>query len=930
MTESFNKRVGWLILGVILVTALLLRLNGLFRGLPNYYSFHPDAPKQVAALGNYLQGHYLWYVGSLFYDGYPFGINHLDEIIIRFSLSIRAAFTTLLTPETQDLIQPDKLSLYYWARGLRVAYSMVCLLLLYRLTHRVLDSRKAALAALLLAGITPLAIVVSHAATGDVGVDLFSLFTLLCLSAYTSDSRKIWFLVAGLTTGLAFSCKYQGALTGIAIGLFVLIEFVSSRRFLPALATIALSLTGGFLGVLAGTPAVFINWGRTWKNIRENFEFIQQYNVSPEFSAQPLGTRLFQSLSGNTPTIIHALGWMITLLALLGLVIAILKFRKALQSPERNQSNLKRTVLVLALLTFPFLALLISISGKPVVQPFHFSYLQPALILGTVYALRSLWQMGLRYQILAAILMVAAFCESAHTTQRESFFWGRSDNFHWAYHLAGETFKDPSSSTGTPGIVKTVYLEPGGLAVFRNRPDTASVPNADFWNQIHMAPIPDVPFSMDQDWLFPNGPVFPRNDRYFKIRQDSKTTRHVILYSPPSMLQFGLRAGSFPTRVSLAYGGEKKQITLTPHSQTLIAVTPHHWQYSPGDTTMPGGCFLVPLTIQAEGGNVWVSVLADERETRLFNFYGGLVQERALLKPSDIPTREQSEVLQEMRYLDGEVSADLSPLIPPATGYRFPQEGLALPCGPYLIECTIQCQTPKAEVSLKLDDFHPCRELTPFETTYHLEAGYQVITSRFTKAFAPYEVQLEIKALQGQCHLLSWVIRPDTIQIQDDLENWAKGGNRPAWLSTGKGSPTAPPPWDKAPLLFGDRIRLSRLVVPPTISKREKVLITCEMAFERFGFPHLDDHVFFIHLLDAQGHTVHTFNFPLWQTFALGTLNIPFRFDPPSQLPSGEYDLELGLYNTIIEKRLPITGESLTVKERQKRHHVFGRIVLTD
>ncbi|MEI8139975.1 MAG: hypothetical protein WCI03_08920 [bacterium] len=92
----------------------------------------------------------------------------------------------------------------------------------------------------------------------------------------------------------------------------------------------------------------------------------------------------------------------------------------------------------------------------------------------------------------------------------------------------------------------------------------------------------------------------------------------------------------------------------------------------------------------------------------------------------------------------------------------------------------------------------------------------------------------------------------------------------------------------------------------------------------------LDDIVFFIHLLDAQGHTVHTFNFPLWQTFALGSLNIPFRFQPPDQIPPGAYELQLGMYNARIEKRLAIEGEGLSKKERQKRHHVFSPITLTE
>jgi hypothetical protein len=629
---------------------------------------------------------------------------------------------------------------------------------------------------------------------------------------------------------------------------------------------------------------------------------------------------------------IGALGWSLTLMAFAGLVFAIRAFRASLQAPEKNKGAISQATLILSILAFPFLALLLSIAGKPSVQPFHFSYLQPVLIFGATYALLTLWQKGRNYKVLAALLFVIASTGAARLTWQEAFFWGRGDNLHWARHLMDETFKHslPPPPTATSGIIKQIYLEPGGLAVFRNRAATVTAPHAGFWNQIHIAPVPDVPLSMDLDWLFPNGPVFPRNDRSFKIRQDSTAHRHVVLYAPPSALKFGLRAGSFPVQVTLTYGGTKQQVRLNPHSQRIITLTPEHWRWNRGLPGMPEGAFLVPLEIQALGGNAWTTVLADERETRVFNFFGGMIQERGLLSRSDIPTADQCDALADTRYLEGDAPADLVPADEPTPGFRFPQDGFALASGPYLLECVIQCQTPTAEVTLKLDDFRKCREVTSFEATYHLEAGYQVLTSRFTKAFAPYECQLELKALKGRCHLQSWTIRPDVARIQQELQHWAEGGNRPSWVSQGKGTNAPAPDWDKAPITFGGNIQLLRLAVPAVISKQEKVAITCEMAFDRFGLVHLEDYVFFIHLLNEQGHTVHTFTFPLWQTFSLGPLNIPFRFEPPAQLAPGNFTLELGAQNAVVDKRLEIEGTQLSKQERQKRHYVFGRVTLTE
>jgi hypothetical protein len=80
--------------------ALDLRTAGLFRGLDAGYVVHPDEPKQIQALSNYLAGRYVWYTGSWFYDGYPFGLNHVDEYILRPVLALARRLQTHLSPES--------------------------------------------------------------------------------------------------------------------------------------------------------------------------------------------------------------------------------------------------------------------------------------------------------------------------------------------------------------------------------------------------------------------------------------------------------------------------------------------------------------------------------------------------------------------------------------------------------------------------------------------------------------------------------------------------------------------------------------------------------------------------------------------------------------------------------------------------------------
>ena len=336
------------------------------------------------------------------------------------------------------------------------------------------------------------------------------------------------------------------------------------------------------------------------------------------------------------------------------------------------------------------------------------------------------------------------------------------------------------------------------------------------------------------------------------------------------------------------------------------------------------------LRVAVEGGNAWVTLLMDERETRNFEFFGGGIQEVGQITESDIPTPSQVEALKATRFMDGREARQIVPDDRQPMGYRFPAQGLALPGGAYLLECVVECETATAEVAVKLDDFNTCQELIPFAFTNQLVSGYQVITTRFSKAFAPYEAQLDFKVLSGRCRLERWTLRPDVEKIRQDLVDWTAGGTAPAWMAPVKGARRPGTVWAGAPLMFGDRIRLARLNLPASISKHEPVLIDCEMQLDRPGLEHLLDYMLFVHLLDAQGHTVHTFNFRIWQTLSLGPLKVPFRFEPPAELPAGEYGLEIGAFNLRTLKRLPVVGKGLSSKERRKRCHVFGRIRLTD
>ncbi len=925
---EWDRRRTLVVLLAVGAIALLLRTGGLFRGLDAGYTFHPDETKQITALGNFLDGRYVWYRDSLFYDGYPLGLNHVDEWVLRPVLAVRRFLMGHLQPGSNTDLTPDKLALFYWARSLRVLYGLCGVMLAYVVARRLWPHRGTALAVAALVAVAPLPAVVTHSATGDIGTDLFAAFVLLCLCRYSEGSRRLWLAGAGLAAGLAFACKYNGALAGLAVAAFICLEGWRDRRPIATLRSGFAAASGFLIGVVILTPAFLINRQRTWKDMRANFEFIRNYDVSDAFLAKPAFEKITLCLAKNTSGIIAALGWILTLLALAGLILATLSLWKAWTARPSAGPNRNRPVLFVSLLVFPLAALLLALAGKPEVQPFHFSWLQLPLTLGAVHALWVLWFQPARWgRVVAAGLFLAAAGELGWNAGQDLFFWKRGDNLRWKEAWPSSLLRDGVGSAAGAGVVKSVYLEPSGRAVFRNRASTVVAPHADFWNRMHVAPVPTVPGPVDEDWIFPNGPVFPRDDRLFKVVCDSTALRQVVFYAIPGEVVLGFRSGSWPVAVTVEFGGETGNLVLAPNTQQTLRLTPRRWRHGGGNSKFPQGSFIVPLSVRTQTGAAWVSVMTDEREYHLFQLFGGQISDRSLLQPSDVPSPELIDEMDRMRYLEGKERGDISADDPLEMAHRFPKEGVALPCGPFMLQCVIRSSTDEAEVTVKLDDFHQCGDLAVFEETFRLRSGVQVVTSHFSKAFAPYEGQIEVLSKKGNCRVEGWTLTPDTARIRDDLRQWADGGAAPAWLGSRAG---AAPARSGPDLRFGNRIRLTRLSFPNTLRPTEKVPIFCAMELERFGWPHFEDYTVFIHLLDGEGHMAHDFHFPLWQAVALGALNRPIMGDAPASLAPGDYDLILGAYNHRTGKRLSIQGEGLSARERNKSIYLFGRTTVSD
>ena len=81
-TKPSTWRSKWWTVSALLLLVFIgfgLRYWGLSHDLNEGYVYHPDTPKQISAIQEYLEGQYYSPKGNLNYDGYPFFNSRLME-----------------------------------------------------------------------------------------------------------------------------------------------------------------------------------------------------------------------------------------------------------------------------------------------------------------------------------------------------------------------------------------------------------------------------------------------------------------------------------------------------------------------------------------------------------------------------------------------------------------------------------------------------------------------------------------------------------------------------------------------------------------------------------------------------------------------------------------------------------------------------------
>lgn len=922
MKISKKKRIliCTLILIIILI-AFYTRSAGLFRGLGNEYVFHPDSPKQVTALWHYLNYRYVWYLDSPYYDGYPYGLNHLDEWIIRSVYNLINPLYMHLFPTSEKLGVPSGFLLYCIARILRLIYSISVLIITFFVAKYLLHSWWYPLTTIFLLAIAPLSYTVTHAATGDIGINLFLSAMLLVLCFYSRYNKQFLLIIAGLFCGFAFASKYQGAL-----GFFIIISYLflqnryAQKKLYYFITNSFLPFFGFISGTIIATPAFFINAKQTFQDMYKNFIFIKNSTVDEIFSNKPFFEKMWLGLSKNIPFVVTGLGIIFFFLAIVGVIFLTVNMQKTFKRKITDKIQSPPILLLWTISIFPFFVLLISTSLKINVQIIHFSFLELPLCLGASYALMYIFMnFKIIGKIVSPIFFLIAVFEMFFQMHHEMYFWSRQDSAYAAKVYAENICNKPlgvSRKSSSSNIIKKFFLEKGNISIFRNGLQSITYQEAHFWERLQIAPVPSIPFPFSLQWIFINGPVFPRNDRMFEVKAGKKVKKELVFYEKIPEIYIGIRSSNLPLEAYINLGGTTEKINIEANSQKMIKLSPFKWKKI-NKKNQNYEVYIVPITITSKLGNSWITVLSNEKDRIWYNVFGAHSLKGTNYIINEFNTEEIVRKVKETAYFNND-QKEIHLIV--TNGLSISPKPMPLAAGEYILECEVVGFDEKNTINIEVKD--PAFLYSPSKKnkkTFQITKGRQTIVYSFFKQFAPYEINIYLENIIGNCAIGSWRLLPDTKIILQDLSSFFQTGKQPLWFSHYPSFIEYKEKKVKG-VSFGEILTLTGFIFPEEIVAGEKFEYGFRFHLLNYNIKDILEVGVFVQLLDKNNNIVKGYDFALNHAcFGKAPLLYPLHGIVPKNVKPGTYNLAMGIFNTRTRKRFPISaGKGNTFKIDKK------------
>lgn len=255
----------------VLVTGLLLRMGGLWYGLPSknlaLTTYHPDEPKSFYSLERMAAAHTL-NPG----DGFFWGSLHLYTL--GFSLQIAKNLKWIRVPSRQYLTENFWMAdrLYIVGRLLSIFFGVATIFLIYLIGKECVNNLCGVLSALLLA-LSPAHIFNSFVVRPDVMMIFLAMLVLYFSFKLLESDRLLYPLLAGLFSGLAAATKYNG---GIFIFCPLLAHCLKRKEPLKFLWIIFFSL----IGFVIGCPYALLDFQTFLKYLEMNAS-LSKDGISP-------------------------------------------------------------------------------------------------------------------------------------------------------------------------------------------------------------------------------------------------------------------------------------------------------------------------------------------------------------------------------------------------------------------------------------------------------------------------------------------------------------------------------------------------------------------------------------------------------------------------------------------------------------------------
>jgi len=425
---------------LIMVFAFGLRSAGISHGVDQGYIYHPDTPKQIAAVQEYLDGEYYTVKGNLNYDGYPFFNSRLMELRIR----LRGFFG--------GNMEPDKIKLFRQMRMQNVWLSTLAVLLTYLIVIGISKSQAAALLSAFLLAISPVDVVTCHYAMGDTAAAFFATATVLA-AVWIYKYGNFWsYVVGGITLACAFASKYHGAAAGIAIAVAHVMRYPHPRQFFggKSLLRILTATVAAIIMLPIAIPSLFSEPVKTFQNIAAFLDYTSTFKMSEELMQQSLPQRWLFGVTHNYPHFAYMLTGGMIAMVLLGTAFLVRK---------------TRAILIVA--SLPAIYMFVGLPFKPLSHIEYHTLVSPCLFaIAAMILVKIPSVVPQRYRntgvmLTTAVVTVVAGILFSRTVVND-FYFSQPDTrllaTEWVYHNLPPSFQVAAghySYLGMPPTVKT-------------------------------------------------------------------------------------------------------------------------------------------------------------------------------------------------------------------------------------------------------------------------------------------------------------------------------------------------------------------------------------------------------------------------------------------------------------------------------------------